>query len=342
MYLAPLNYDRFFKKVFSDLEIAKAFLEDFLDIEIEGIENITKLDNSARVTDDATIVEFDYRCKVNGQFIIIDMQQWYKQDIIQRFYLYHCLNTSLQLQDIDLKSIYLDKKGKEHKVKDYRQLYPAITIVWLVDDSLGTDRNTISSFMQPEELDRFINEDDLWANGSLEELNRKRAEILEILNNKTKDLDFLGKNKLSFALQKNIVANINKKKETPKYAPWFALAEKTKNDKNLQEDFSEFEQESKFKETYLKVKKRICKDGLTEDEIDYITDEAKHQDEIQRGIDTFVDQGIELGEKKAELKFKKAFEDKDKALENKDKALEDKDKKIAEMQAIINRINNDK
>jgi len=30
MYLAPLNYDRFFRKIFKDDAIAKAFLEDFL------------------------------------------------------------------------------------------------------------------------------------------------------------------------------------------------------------------------------------------------------------------------------------------------------------------------
>ncbi len=38
MYLAPLNYDRFFKKVFSDPEISGKFLEDFHDTEIESIE----------------------------------------------------------------------------------------------------------------------------------------------------------------------------------------------------------------------------------------------------------------------------------------------------------------
>jgi len=38
MYLAPLNYDRYFKKVFSDTTIAKRFLEDFFDKEIQSIE----------------------------------------------------------------------------------------------------------------------------------------------------------------------------------------------------------------------------------------------------------------------------------------------------------------
>ena len=86
MYLAPLNYDRFFKKVFSDLNIAKRFLEDFLDVTIQSIE---ALKENHKITDDASVVEFDFRCKIEGQYIIIDMQQWYKPDVVQRFYLYH-------------------------------------------------------------------------------------------------------------------------------------------------------------------------------------------------------------------------------------------------------------
>lgn len=88
MYLAPLNYDRFFKKVFSDKAIAQQFLEDFLDTKIEEIE---LLKEKHKVTDDASIVEFDFRCKINGAYIIIDMQQWYKMDMVKRFYLYHSL-----------------------------------------------------------------------------------------------------------------------------------------------------------------------------------------------------------------------------------------------------------
>ena len=42
MYLAPLNYDRYFRKVFSEISIAKKFLEDFLDVTIETIEPLNK------------------------------------------------------------------------------------------------------------------------------------------------------------------------------------------------------------------------------------------------------------------------------------------------------------
>ena len=82
MYLAPLNYDRYFKKVFKDTQIAKRFLEDFFDITIETIELLTQ---KHRITDDAVAVEFDFRCKIQGHFLIIDMQQWYKPDIVTDF-----------------------------------------------------------------------------------------------------------------------------------------------------------------------------------------------------------------------------------------------------------------
>ncbi|KPA08787.1 hypothetical protein MHK_011011, partial [Candidatus Magnetomorum sp. HK-1] len=134
MYLAPLNFDRFFKKVFSDPDIAKKFLEDFLDTEIE---TLTILKEKHTITDDASFVEFDFRCKIKGSYIIIDMQQWYKSDVAQRFYLYHALNTGLQLETLPKRKILLDASAKQiKKVKDYRLLEPVYTIIWMVDDTL--------------------------------------------------------------------------------------------------------------------------------------------------------------------------------------------------------------
>ena len=49
MYLAPLNYDRNFKKVFSETRIAKRFLEDFFDVEISEME---LLPFKHKITDD--------------------------------------------------------------------------------------------------------------------------------------------------------------------------------------------------------------------------------------------------------------------------------------------------
>ena len=92
MYLAPLNYNRFFERVFRETQIAKHFLEDFLNVEITSIEQLPR---KHQITDDAALVEFDYRCKINDEFVIFDMQQWYKGDVVKRFYLYFCNNTSL-------------------------------------------------------------------------------------------------------------------------------------------------------------------------------------------------------------------------------------------------------
>ncbi|OQX96758.1 MAG: hypothetical protein B6I24_10900 [Bacteroidetes bacterium 4572_128] len=51
-YLAPLNYDIFFRKVFKDKSIAKDFLQDFLEIEISSIE---ELKNKYKLTDEFAV-----------------------------------------------------------------------------------------------------------------------------------------------------------------------------------------------------------------------------------------------------------------------------------------------
>ena len=48
MFLAPLNYDRYFSKVFSDERISKSFLQDFLEADIKEFEI---LKGKHRVTD---------------------------------------------------------------------------------------------------------------------------------------------------------------------------------------------------------------------------------------------------------------------------------------------------
>jgi len=77
-------------------------LEDFFDVSIESIELLTI---HHKIIDEAVAVEFDFRCKINGNFIIIDMQQWYKPDVVHRFYIYHCINTALQLENLPLKAL---------------------------------------------------------------------------------------------------------------------------------------------------------------------------------------------------------------------------------------------
>ena len=102
MYLAPINYDRFFERVFSDLNIAKQFLEALLGVQIETIELLARKN---KITDAAAFTEFDFRCKIDGQYVIIEMQQAYKQDVVKRFFLYFCNNTSLQLENLPIVNI---------------------------------------------------------------------------------------------------------------------------------------------------------------------------------------------------------------------------------------------
>jgi hypothetical protein len=259
MYLAPLNYDRFFKKVFSDIKIAKRFLEDFLDKTIESIE---ALPNKHKITDDATAVEFDFRCKIDGQFIIVDMQQWFKTDVVKRFYLYHSLNTALQIKDLPNKSFDIGVDDKTKQTPDYHYLEPVLTLIWMADDTLGFTEDVVSYVLTPEILAEFIRDDAKW--DKVESLKEERAALLALLNNKTKEINFLGQNKLIYALQKNIVKN----KKIEKYVQWFEFAEKTKKKDNSKDDFQNYEKDEVFRE----IIKRLNKEELKTEDFQYIED----------------------------------------------------------------------
>ena len=281
MYLAPLNYDRFFKKVFSKKNIAKAFLEDFLDIKIIEIEILKKKNF---ITDNAIPVEFDYRCKLdNGEHIIIEMQQWYKTDIVKRFYLYHTLSSSLQLENLEEKVVSVDiETGKYIKDKLYNDLKPAITLIWMVDDDLGFKEDFVTYQMGVEDLINFVKDNKLWTK-PFEEILSERQRVLELENNETKGLNFLSENKLIFIFQKNIVKNLKKGKKNniknKRYAKWFEFAFKTKNKKNRKTDFNDF----KTDKTFIDIMHLLLKDRLTQEEIKYITkeEELKLADELK-------------------------------------------------------------
>jgi hypothetical protein len=266
MYLAPLNYDRFFKKVFSDTKIAKCFLEAFLGVVIDHIELVG---TSYKVTDDATVVVFDYRCKINGQFVVIDMQQWYKTDIVKRFYVYHALDSALQLETMATQIVKIGK-DKEYTTKTYDDLKPALTLIWMANDTLGFTEDYISYALFPEQTADFVKNDALWATKDIEKLEKERQNILSLLNNKTKGLDFLPKNRLIYMFQKNIINN----KLLSEYFEWFELAEITLNKNNTKKDFAKFEKNP----ILMEVMRRINKDSL--DSIDY--SEIKDFDEFIR------------------------------------------------------------
>jgi len=119
------------------------------------------------------VVEFDYRCRINGKYVIIDMQQWYKSDVIKRFYLYHTLNTGLQLEMLPDKLLSIDSKiAKSTKAvsRNYSQVDPVITLIWMVNDSFGFDDNYAEYAMQHNSVEAFLNDDDFWKTAAPDEL----------------------------------------------------------------------------------------------------------------------------------------------------------------------------
>ncbi len=297
MYLAPLNYDKYFSKVFSNEGISKRFLEDFLEADINEFE---MLKGRHRVTDDAALVEFDFRCQIENSFVILDMQQWYKRDVTRRFYLYHALNTGLQLEELPNKRVLYDYSyQKTGKIKDYQTLQPVLTLVWMVDDAMGFKDDYVAYTMTPELVTQFIKNEKLWHKPEIIEILKERERVLEVLDNQSKDLDFLSKNRLIFLLQKNIVKN----KTNAKYRKWFEFAEKTKNPDNKEEDFLEYMDDDIFCE----IMKRINKKELTEDDFFYIENEKTIWEEVERFERQIYEDGRKKGIKEGKEKIAKVM-----------------------------------
>ena len=283
MYLAPLNYDRYFKKVFSDKRIAQRFLEDFFDIKIDEFE---ELPTRSKITDDATAVEFDYRCRIGGNFVIIDMQQWFKSDIVKRFYMYHSMNTVLQLEKMPDKSLDLDDNTKKD-MKDYDRLVPVITLIWLADDTLNFTDDFVSFTMTSETVHDFLRNKNLWREENILELLAERAKCLGIIDNRTRKLDFLQKNKLIYAFQPNIIRN----KKFSKYLPWFELADKTRNKLNEKGWFDEYLKDQIF----VEIIKRINTESFVQSDWEYIDKNEDFREKAKRFEQVYIDEGIELG-----------------------------------------------
>jgi len=262
-----------------------------------------------KITDDATAIEFDFRCKIDNQYVIIDMQQWYKPDVVHRFYTYHCLNTALQLERLPIKSIGLtgnllenNDSTKERKVKDFSEILPVITFVWMVDDTFGFTDDFVSFTMTPEIVLNLIKNHLLWQTKNMTQLLEQREIALQQLSNKTKRLDFLQKNKLIYAFQKNIVANSKKESNKyHKYLDWFELAEKTRNKLNQKSDFLKYAED----EIFSQLIRRISKETLTEEDFTYIENYEQFTERVNRWSRTLykegLDEGIEKGKEEERL-----------------------------------------
>ncbi len=272
MYLAPLNYDRYFKKIFGVEKIAKRFLEDALGVPIT---EFSVLPREHKITDAARGIEFDFRCKIDNHYVVIEMQQWYKTDIIQRFHLYHCLNTALQLENLPTKIIdVIDDSEKE--IRDYSLLQPVITIVWLVHHNLKETDDYLTLTPIDEKVLGFIRDSSLWTNASLEQLKAHREVLLKKINNNANGLLWMQENKEIFFFQKNIVKNIH----NSAYRRWFVFAEKTLKNSNTKEDFDEYTKDVIFREMIrrLKVDKKDTED------INYINTYDENKEKSQRFI----------------------------------------------------------
>jgi hypothetical protein len=265
MFVASLNLDVFFKKVFSNKRIAKKFLEDFLGVRITEIKLLA---TEHKLSDDSVMVKFDFRCKIHGKYVIIEMQQKYKPDVNKRFYLYHCASTALQLEALEPITI-TKPTGETYTEKNYSGLEPVITLVWMVDDNLNFTEDFIAFTTLPEAARDFITNDNLWTQ-PMNVLLAERAKTLKILNNKTKDLDFFSQNRLIHLFQKNIASNKNT--DEP-YYKWFDFAQKSKKPDNVESDFENFKNDKIMAE----VIKRLKRDRLAPKEFDFMAAVADYE-----------------------------------------------------------------
>jgi hypothetical protein len=230
-YLLPLNNDGPFKAVFSDPEIAKPFLEAILGVQMTEIE---LLPTDHKVTNAASIVRFDFRCKIDGQYVIIEMQKVTYNYLIKRFYLYHCLSVALQLEYIQDK-IEILPDGREKITKRYEQLLPTITLDWIALDDFGLRDDFIDFRMYPHELLEFLTEDSFWR-GDKETLLEMRQKMLKKWKVIESNFGFHAENRLIYLFQKNVVQNASNKP----YTRWFEFAQKTLDPNNTEADFKPY------------------------------------------------------------------------------------------------------
>ena len=227
------------------------------------ITDFKRLSVENKLTDAAVTVKFDFRCKIHGQYVVIEMQQKYKIDVVKRFYLYQAVDTALQLETLK-PSVVIKPNGETYTEKNYSGLEPVITLIWMVDDMLGFEDDYIAYTTLPESAGDFILDADLWAQ-PLENILEKRDKIVSILENKTKGLDFFTKNRMIYIFQKNIIKN---QRINLPYFKWFDVANMSRNPNNKEEDFSKYKDDKEMTE----VLSRIRKDKLPQDEFKYVSD----------------------------------------------------------------------
>jgi hypothetical protein len=182
--------------------------------------------------------------------------------------------------------------SQKRDTPDYHYLEPVITLIWMAHDNMGFSDDFVSYILTPEVLAEFIKDTPLWQVDNFADLIIQREKVLKVMNNQTRQIGFLSKNKLIYAFQQNIVSN----KKFTKYVKWFQFAEKTRNKDNSKADFTEFEQLPIFQE----VMKRINRSDLKGEDFQYIDDYEKFQKQFLQHEHSIRNAALEEGLEKGE------------------------------------------
>lgn len=117
MQVAPLRYDVIFKKAFGDVEVFKAFVRDFLNVEL----NISQVETEKKFTPPIGHVDsrFDLYAEDLENRVIVDIQHRRYDDHYDRFLHYHC---ATMLEQVSHANNYS----------------PALTVLTMVISTSGT------------------------------------------------------------------------------------------------------------------------------------------------------------------------------------------------------------
>ena len=120
MQVAPLRYDVIFKKAFGDVEVFKAFVKDFLDIDL----NIQQVETEKKFIPPIGNVDsrFDLYAEDLENRVIVDIQHRRYDDHYARFLHYHCAALLEQISS----------------AKNYS---PALTVFTIVVSTSGTQED---------------------------------------------------------------------------------------------------------------------------------------------------------------------------------------------------------
>ena len=132
----------------------------------------------------------------------------------------------------------------------------------MVNDSLGFSDDYVSYSSLPDALALFIRNNTLWQSADKKMLTNERNKLLKLLDNNTKNLNFMQENKLIYAFQKNIVKNA----KYTKYYEWFEFAERSLKKDNTEADFEKYNN----RDVFLEMMHRLKAGTMTNEDADLI------------------------------------------------------------------------